>query len=40
MNLGMAVKDEAIIRDNVAGGVRLDKTLQEIYAPEPVPTEA
>ncbi len=40
MNLGMAVKDEAIIRDNVAGGVRLDKTLQAIYAPEPVPTEA
>ncbi|MDZ4404793.1 peptidyl-prolyl cis-trans isomerase [Prosthecobacter sp.] len=40
MNLGMAVKDEALIRDNVAGGVRLDKTLQEIYAPEPVPTEA
>jgi len=40
MNLGLPVKDEALVRDNVAGGVRLDKTLQEIYAPEPAPTEA
>ena len=40
MNLGLPVKDEALVRDNVAGGVRLDKTLQEIYAPEPEPTEA
>lgn len=39
MNLGMPVKDESVVRDNVAGGVRLDKTLQEIYAPEPVPTD-
>lgn len=39
MNLGMPVKNEDAIRENVAGGVRLDKTLQEIYAPEPVPTE-
>lgn len=40
MNIGVPVKDSALVRDNVAGGVRLDKTLQEIYAPEPVPTEA
>jgi parvulin-like peptidyl-prolyl isomerase len=40
MNIGMQVKDEALVRENVAGGVRLDKTLQEIYAPEPEPTEA
>lgn len=39
MNLGMPVKNEDAIRENVAGGVRLDKTLQEIYAPEPSPSE-
>lgn len=39
-NIGMPVKDEALIRDNVAGGVRLDKTLSSIYAPEPTPTDA
>ena len=38
MNLGLPVKDEALVRDNVAGGVRLDKTLQEIYAPQPAKT--
>lgn len=40
MNVGVPIKDAALIRDNIAGGVRLDKTLQEIYAPEPEPTEA
>lgn len=40
LNIGMPVKDEALIRDNVAGGVRLDKTLGAIYAPEPEPTAA
>lgn len=40
MNIGMPSRDEALIRENVAGGVRLDKTLQAIYAPEPEPTEA
>lgn len=39
LNIGMPYKDEAAVRENVAGGVRLDKTLQEIYAPEPEPTE-
>lgn len=40
MNIGMPSRDEAVIRENVAGGVRLDKTLQAVYAPEPDPTEA
>lgn len=39
MNIGMPYKDEEAVRENVAGGVRLDKTLAEIYAPEPEPTE-
>ncbi len=39
MNIGMPFKDEGAVRENVAGGVRLDKTLSEIYAPEPKPTE-
>jgi parvulin-like peptidyl-prolyl isomerase len=39
MNIGMPFKDEGAVRENVAGGVRLDKTLAEIYAPEPEPTE-
>jgi len=40
LNIGLPLKDAALVRDNVAGGVRLDKTLQEVYAPEPVPDEA
>lgn len=40
LNIGMPVKNEDAVRENVAGGVRLDKTLQQIYAPEPTPTEA
>ena len=40
MNIGLPVKDEGMIRDNVAGGVRLDKMLSEIYAPEPQPADA
>jgi parvulin-like peptidyl-prolyl isomerase len=39
-SIGVPVKDASLVRDNVAGGVRLDKTLQEVYAPEPVPTDA
>lgn len=39
-SIGVPVKDASLVRDNVAGGVRLDKTLQEVYAPEPVPTNA
>jgi parvulin-like peptidyl-prolyl isomerase len=34
-NIGLVAKDEAAIRPNIANGVRLDKTLSEIYQPEP-----
>ena len=39
MNIGMPYKDEAMVRDNVSNGVRLDKTLAQVYAPEPQPTD-
>lgn len=39
MGIGMPYKDESVVRDNVAGGVRLDKMLGEVYGPEPDPTE-
>lgn len=35
LGLGMHVKDEALVRQNVAGGVRLDKLLNEVYGPDP-----
>lgn len=35
MNIGLVAKDEAAIRPNIANGVRLDKTLEEVYQPEP-----
>ena len=38
-NIGMSVKDEAVVRENVANGARLDKLLGGVYAPEPQPTE-
>jgi parvulin-like peptidyl-prolyl isomerase len=38
-SIGMPFKDEALLQDNLANGVRLDKTLNEVYAPEPEPTE-
>ncbi len=40
MNIGMPHKDETVVRVNVAGGVRLDKLLGEVYGTEPVPTDA
>lgn len=40
LNIGVPVKDKAVIRENLASGVRLDKLLQEIYQPEPEPTDA
>jgi hypothetical protein len=40
MQIGMPQKDEAVVRQNVAGGVRLDKMLGEIYGTEPEPTDA
>lgn len=39
VRIGMPYKDEDMIRDNVSNGVRLDRTLAEVYAPEPEPTE-
>lgn len=35
MNIGMPYKDEAVVRENVQGGVRLDKMLGDIYGTEP-----
>ena len=40
MNLGMPTKDEALVRQNVAGGVRLDKLLAEVYGEDPELSEA
>ena len=38
-NLGIPGKNEDLVRSNVASGVRLDKMLAEIYAPEPEHSE-
>lgn len=35
--IGLPFKDVDAVRGNVAGGVRLDKTLAQVYAPEPAP---
>ncbi len=40
MNIGMVAGDESAVRGNVAAGVRLDKTLIQVYAPEPEPSDA
>lgn len=40
LNIGLPSKDEAVVRENVASGVRLDKMLQSVYEPEPEPDEA
>jgi parvulin-like peptidyl-prolyl isomerase len=39
MNIGLLSKDEAVVRENIAGGVRLDQMLAEVYAPEPNPSD-
>lgn len=39
LGIGMPYKDEAVVRENVKGGVRLDKLLGEVYGPDPVYTE-
>ena len=39
LNIGVPAKNKELIRDNLAGGVRLDKMLGEIYHPEPNPTD-
>ena len=38
-SIGMPFKDESLIREHVSGGVKLDKTLKEVYAEEPEPSE-
>lgn len=40
LGIGLPAKDEALVRENVANGVRLDNMLQAVYEPEPQPTEA
>ncbi|GEP45669.1 peptidylprolyl isomerase [Brevifollis gellanilyticus] len=40
MRIGMPYKDEKVVRENVAGGVRLDQMLAQVYGAEPEPTEA
>ncbi len=39
MNIGMPVKNEEMVRENVANGVRLDEMLKQVYAPEPEPSD-
>lgn len=38
-SIGMPTKDESAIRDNIINGVRMDKMIAEVYAPEPEPSE-
>lgn len=40
LNIGMPYKDETVVRENVRGGVRLDKLLGEAYGTEPDYSEA
>jgi hypothetical protein len=40
MRIGMPYKDDKIVRENIAGGVRLDQMLAQVYGTEPEPTEA
>ncbi len=40
MRIGMPYKDEKLVRENVAGGVRLDQLLAQVYGAEPEPSEA
>ncbi|MFZ4763429.1 MAG: peptidylprolyl isomerase [Roseimicrobium sp.] len=37
--IGMAEVDEAVVRSQVANGVRMDSMMQTVYAPEPEPSE-
>ena len=39
MNIGLPSRDEAVVRDNVANGVRMDKMLSQVYHPEPAPND-
>ncbi len=39
-SIGMPTKDESAIRDNIINGVRMDKMITAVYAPEPEPSES
>lgn len=39
LKIGMPYKDEVLLKEQVSNGVRLDKMMSAVYAPEPVPTE-
>lgn len=39
-NIGMPSKDASAIRDNIINGVRMDKMIAEVYAPEPDSSES
>lgn len=38
-NIGVPAGNEALVRDNVANGVRMDKMLAAVYSPEPNPND-
>ncbi|HSJ04113.1 MAG: peptidylprolyl isomerase [Verrucomicrobium sp.] len=38
-SIGMPFKDESLLQSNLANGVRMDKMLIQVYAPEPEPAE-
>ncbi len=38
LSIGMPYKDEALLKEQVSNGVRMDKMMAEVYAPEPSPT--
>ncbi len=40
MNIGMPQRDDALLHAQVSNGVRMDKMMAAVYAPEPDPTEA
>lgn len=39
VRIGLGFKDEALVRDNVGNGVRLDKLLTEVYGEEKEPSD-
>ncbi|HSI61757.1 MAG TPA: peptidylprolyl isomerase [Candidatus Saccharimonadia bacterium] len=40
MNIGMPQRDDALLHVQISNGVRMDKMMATVYAPEPNPTEA
>jgi hypothetical protein len=39
MRIGMPVKDEGLLHAQVSNGVRMDKMMTAVYAPEPTPSD-